>query len=95
MVTTIEYRTLLDEMNEKLNEFSKRSDSLSAYEYEKQFREITDHYDQLLFQASVGKVPASKNERNTIQIHFHMFSEYLSLLFNYFYNSYKDNTKHS
>jgi hypothetical protein len=67
MTTTIEYRTILDEMNKNLNEFSKLSGSLSAYEYEKQFREITDHYDQLLFQASLGKVPASKNERNTIQ----------------------------
>jgi hypothetical protein len=61
------YNGILKEMQVALEEFSAKSEGLNAYEYEKGFREITDHFDKLLFQASVGKVPASKNGRNNIQ----------------------------
>lgn len=50
-----------------LKDFSSKSDELNAYEYEKQFMEITDKYNRMLFQASMGKVPASKNEKIRIQ----------------------------
>lgn len=66
----VEYDLVLKEMNEALIDFSKKSDQLNAYEYEKQFRELTDYYNALLFQVSVGKVPASKNQRLSIQTSF-------------------------
>ena len=64
------YESILSEMNRELEKFSKTSDHLSGYQYEKTFREITDKYNQKLFQASQGKVPASKNEKHKIQTSF-------------------------
>lgn len=64
------YNEILEEMHRALNEFSSKSEELSSYEYEKQFREITDKYNSLLFQASMGKVPVSKNKKINIQTSF-------------------------
>ena len=64
------YEDLLLEMNKELNKFSQTSDSLNGYQYEKRFREITDKYNQQLFQASQGKVPKSKNEHHKVQTSF-------------------------
>ncbi len=64
------YDTILAEMKEALEKFSKNSSLLDAYEYEKQFRELTDKYNLMLLQASVGKVPGSKNEKNSIETSF-------------------------
>ena len=64
------YKNILDEMNQELALFSSQSDGFSAYDYENKFREITDKYNQKLFQASLGKVPASKNEKITVQTSF-------------------------
>jgi hypothetical protein len=65
-----DYTTILSEMNKELENFASKSKNLNAYAYEKEFRTITDKYDQKLFQASVGKVPKSKNKKNTIQTSF-------------------------
>ena len=62
-----DYQTILEEMRVALEGFSSQSNELNAYDYEKKFREITDHYNKLLFQASVGKVPSSKNDKLNIQ----------------------------
>ena len=64
------YESILSEMNLALEEFSKTSDKMSGYEYEKKFREITDKYNQKLFQASQGAVPKSKNSRHKTQTSF-------------------------
>jgi len=64
------YNSILTEMEEELSDFSKKSDELSAYDYENQFRSITDKYDKKLFQASLGRVPKSKNEKKKIQTSF-------------------------
>lgn len=64
------YKIILEEMNTELDQFSVRSETLSAYEYETKFREITDKYDRKLFQASMGKVSMSKNEKKNIQTSF-------------------------
>jgi hypothetical protein len=60
------YKSILSEMETTLHEFSTHSGSMDAYTYEKEFREITDSYNLRLFQASIGSVPASKNEKNTV-----------------------------
>lgn len=65
-----DYTAILSEMHKELENFSSKSRSLNAYDYEKEFRKITDKYDQKLFQASVGKVPKSKNKRHTIETGF-------------------------
>jgi hypothetical protein len=65
-----DYTTILSEMNNALEDFSLKARSLNAYDYEKKFREITDKYDLKLFQASVGKIPKSKNKKNTIDTSF-------------------------
>jgi len=62
-----DYTTILSEMNKELENFSSKSRRLNAYDYEKEFRKITDKYDQKLFQASVGKIPKSKNKKNSIK----------------------------
>jgi len=64
------YDTVLSEMKEALEKFSENSDQLDAYEYEKQFRELTDKYNHMLLQASIGKVPKSKNEKSSIETSF-------------------------
>lgn len=64
------YKIILEEMNKALDKFSSGSENLNAYDYEKKFREITDKYEQKLFQASMGKVSQSKNEKKTIQTSF-------------------------
>jgi hypothetical protein len=65
-----DYTTILSEMNKELEDFSSKSQRLNAYEYEKAFRKITDKYDHRLFQASVGKIPKSKNKKNSIETSF-------------------------
>jgi succinate dehydrogenase flavin-adding protein (antitoxin of CptAB toxin-antitoxin module) len=65
-----DYTTILSEMDKELEDFSSKSQRLNAYEYEKEFRKITDKYDQKLFQASVGKIPKSKNKKNSIETSF-------------------------
>jgi hypothetical protein len=65
-----DYTAILSEMNKELKDFSLKARSLNAYDYEKKFREITDKYDLKLFQASVGKIPKSKNKKNTIDTSF-------------------------
>lgn len=64
------YKVILEEMNKELEKFSAGSAELSGYDYEKKFREITDKYEQKLFQASMGKVSSSKNEKKRIQTSF-------------------------
>lgn len=64
------YEIILAEMNKELNIFSGTSDNLSGYQYEKKFREITDKYNQRLFQTSQGKIPKSKNEKHKVQTSF-------------------------
>lgn len=64
------YETILSEMNAELNEFSKTSNELNGYQYEKQFREITDRYNQKLFEASQGEIPKSKNSKHKLQTSF-------------------------
>jgi len=64
------YNGILEEMDKALNEFSSKSDELNAYDYEKKFRELTDKYNSMLFQASMGIVPSSKNEKKRIQTSF-------------------------
>lgn len=64
------YNEILAEMNNALNDFSLKSSELNAYDYELRFRELTDIYNGMLFQASVGKVPISKNEKKRIQTSF-------------------------
>lgn len=66
----MEYEKILEEMHVELNSFSSKSDQLSGYQYEKQFRDLTDKYNRLLFQSSLGKVPKSKNEKQTLQTSF-------------------------
>jgi hypothetical protein len=65
-----DYTVILSEMNKELKDFSLKSRSLNGYDYENKFREITDKYDLKLFQASVGKIPKSKNKKNTIETSF-------------------------
>jgi hypothetical protein len=65
-----DYTAILSEMNKELEDFSLKSKILNAYDYENRFREITDKYDLRLFQASVGKIPKSKNKKNTIGTSF-------------------------
>lgn len=64
------YNGILEEMNKALNEFSSKSNELNAYDYEQKFRELTDKYNAKLFQASIGEVPASKNNKRSIQTSF-------------------------
>ena len=63
------YKDILSEMEIALNEFTTNSPQ-DAYTYEKRFREITDAYNHRLFQSSMGEIPASKNEKNTLQTGF-------------------------
>jgi hypothetical protein len=65
-----EYAQILSEMRNALDEFSKGSEKLNAYDYELKFREITDHYNKLLFQASTGKIPGSKNGKIKVETSF-------------------------
>jgi len=65
-----DYISILEEMNNELVSFTRKSDELNAYDYENRFREITDKYDRKLFQASMGKIPRSKNEKKNIQTSF-------------------------
>jgi hypothetical protein len=65
-----DYAAILTEMQKELENFSSKSRSLNAYDYEKEFRKITDKYDQKLFQVSVGKVPKSKNKKKSIETSF-------------------------
>ena len=55
---------------EELAAFKEESEKLSAYDYEKRFKEITDKYNHLLFQSSVGDIPSSKNKKHTVQSSF-------------------------
>ena len=64
------YNSILDEMKKALDAFDRQSEKFSAYDYETKFREITDKYNLLLFQASVGKVPASKNGKVAVSTSF-------------------------
>lgn len=64
------YESILSEMQAELEKFSRTSNTLNGYQYEKTFREITDKYNQQLFQASQGKVPKSKNAKHRIQTSF-------------------------
>ena len=64
------YETILSEMNEELKQFSKTSNELNGYQYEKQFKEITDRYNRTLFEASQGKIPKSKNSKHKVQTSF-------------------------
>jgi hypothetical protein len=65
-----DYTAILSEMNKELKNFSLKSRSLNAYDYEKEFRKITDEYDQKLFQVSIGKIPKSKNKKHTVETSF-------------------------
>lgn len=64
------YQEILAEMHKALEDFSANSDKLSGYDYEKQFRELTDKYNKRLFQASTGATPRSKNHRTKIKTSF-------------------------
>lgn len=64
------YDSILEEMKKALAAFDRQSDKFSAYDYESKFRELTDKYNMLLFQASVGKVPASKNKKIAVSTSF-------------------------
>ena len=68
-MTTESYKDILSEMETALHEFTNNSPH-DAYTYEKRFREITDTYNHRLFQSSIGEIPASKNEKNTLQTGF-------------------------
>ena len=65
-----DYSSILTEMHKELEIFSSKSRTLNAYDYEKEFRKITDKYDQKLFQTSVGKVPKSKNKKHRLDTSF-------------------------
>lgn len=64
------YNKITEEMVKALEKFSSGSGNLNAYDYEKGFREITDKYNQMLFKASLGDPPKSKNDKNTIKTSF-------------------------
>jgi len=64
------YKDILEEMNQELEKFSKESSKLSGYEYEKNFRAIVTQYEQRLFQASIGEIPKSRNEKLVIKSSF-------------------------
>ncbi len=64
------YKSILEEMDNELELFSKNANCLNGYQYEKTFREITDRFNQKLFQVSQGKVPKSKNESHKIKTGF-------------------------
>ena len=68
-MTTESYKDILSEMETALNEFTNNSPQ-DAYTYEKRFREITDTYNQHLFQSSMGEISVSKNDKNTLQTGF-------------------------
>ena len=65
-----DYKNILDQMHEDLKKFSATCDTLSGYRYEKRFREITDEYNKMLFQASQGEVSPSKNEKHSVRTSF-------------------------
>ncbi len=64
------YKSILEEMDNELELFSKNANRLNGYQYEKTFREITDRFNQKLFQVSQGKTPKSKNESHKIKTGF-------------------------
>jgi hypothetical protein len=72
------YKDILEEMDPQLEKFSKESSKLSAYKYEKDFRAIVTGYEQSPFQASIGEIPTSGNEKICNKIKFGKVSNHFS-----------------
>lgn len=55
---------IFEEFKKEVSEFAKdEKNRCNFYDYEKKFREITQKYEQEVFQTTIGAVPASKNKK--------------------------------
>jgi hypothetical protein len=62
---------IFEEFKKEVSEFAKdEKNRCNFYDYEKKFREITQKYEQEVFQTTIGAVPASKNKKKTVKCTF-------------------------